>query len=57
MVLKKSKKKGQQTGKVAVKIADKLSKENHPVFGHRGRQIINSLIGNKWYENDGFKTS
>jgi glutamate dehydrogenase/leucine dehydrogenase len=55
MVLKKSKKKGQQTGKVAVKIADKLSKENHPVFGHRGQQIIDSLLENKWHENDDFK--
>jgi glutamate dehydrogenase/leucine dehydrogenase len=50
MILKKSKKKNQQTGKVAVKIADKLSKENHPVFGHRGQQIIDSLVENKWHE-------
>ena len=50
MILKKSKKKNQQTGKVAVKIADKLSKENHPVFGHRGQYIIESLVENKWHE-------
>jgi glutamate dehydrogenase/leucine dehydrogenase len=48
MVLKKSKKKSQQTGKTAIKLAEKLSKENHPVFGHRGRLIIDSLVENKW---------
>ena len=50
MVLKKSKKKGQQTGKVAVKLAGKLSKVNHPIFGHRGQQIIDSLVEDKWHE-------
>jgi hypothetical protein len=52
MVLKKSKKTKQHTGKVAVKLADKLSTVNHPVFGHRGRQIINSLVADKWHELD-----
>jgi leucine dehydrogenase len=51
MVLNKSKKKNQPTGKVAVKIADKLSNVNHPVFGHRGQHIIDSLVENKWHEN------
>lgn len=52
MVLKKSKKKDKHTGKIAVQIADKLSKENHPVFGHRGQQIIDSLVKDKWHEID-----
>ena len=48
-VLKKSKKNGKPPGKVAVKLADKMSKENHPVFGHRGREIIGSLVDEKWH--------
>jgi glutamate dehydrogenase/leucine dehydrogenase len=50
MVLKKSKKKNKHTGKVAVQIADKLSKKNHPVFGHRGQKIIDSLVIDQWHE-------
>jgi glutamate dehydrogenase/leucine dehydrogenase len=52
MVLIKSQKKDQHTGKVAVKLADKLSKENHPIFGHRGQQIIDSLVEDKWNEKN-----
>lgn len=52
-VLKKSKKNGRPPGKAAVKIADKMSKEKHPVFGHRGQEIINSLVEEKWHLNDG----
>jgi leucine dehydrogenase len=44
-----------QTGKkppekVALRMADKLSRENHPLFGHRGQQIINSLVEDRWHE-------
>jgi hypothetical protein len=39
-------------GKIAVQPADKLSKQNHPIFGHRGQQIINSLVEDKWYKQD-----
>ncbi len=49
-VLSESKKTGKPTGNVAVHLADKLSKENHPIFGHRGEKIIESLIINKWHE-------
>jgi glutamate dehydrogenase/leucine dehydrogenase len=35
---------------IALKIADKLSKENHPIFGHRGKAIIKSLVENKWHQ-------
>ncbi len=48
-VLAESKRSGQSTSKIAVKIADKLSKENHPIFGHRGQQIIDSLVENGWF--------
>ena len=51
-VLKESKLSGQPTAKVAVKIADKLSKINHPIFGHRGKLIIQSLVDDKWYEKN-----
>ncbi len=51
-VLKESKNKNVPTAEVAVRLAEKLSKENHPVFGHRGQQIIDSLIADKWYEQD-----
>ena len=49
-VLNESRKTGKPTGNVAVRLADKLSKENHPIFGHRGSEIINSLVINKWQE-------
>ena len=49
-VLRESRKLKNPTGKVAVSLADKLSKEYHPIFGHRGQQIIESLISNKWHK-------
>jgi hypothetical protein len=36
------------TGQIAVRLAEKLSLEPHPVFGHRGRQIIDSLVADRW---------
>ncbi len=47
-VLKESAKSGQPASKIAVKMADRLSKENHPIFGHRGQQIIDSLVRDGW---------
>lgn len=38
-------------GQVAQRQADALSLENHPIFGHRGRQIINSLVEDGWHED------
>lgn len=51
-VLRESRKSENPTGKVAVNLADKLSKENHPLFGHRGQQIIDSLVANHWHERN-----
>jgi glutamate dehydrogenase/leucine dehydrogenase len=48
-VLNESRKENKSTSEIALKIADKLSKENHPIFGHRGREIIASLVENKWH--------
>ncbi len=47
-VLNESKKSGQSTGAMAVKMAEKLSLENNPIFGHRGQLIINSLVEDGW---------
>ncbi len=48
-VLKESKSSKKPTAKIALKIADELSKVNHPIFGHRGEKIISSLCENEWY--------
>jgi glutamate dehydrogenase/leucine dehydrogenase len=48
-ILKESKEKNIPTSDIALKLADKLSKKNHPVFGHRGKQIIKSLVENEWH--------
>jgi glutamate dehydrogenase/leucine dehydrogenase len=47
-VLEESRKTGVPTGQIAVRLAEKLSLEPHPVFGHRGRQIIDSLVADRW---------
>ena len=39
---------GTPPGAVAVDLADKLSRDNHPIYGHRTQLIINSLVDNKW---------
>jgi leucine dehydrogenase len=48
-VLKESKEKDIPTAEIALKLADKLSRENHPIFEHRGKQIIQSLAENNWH--------
>ena len=49
-VLKESKSSNIPAAEIALKIADELSMELHPIFGHRGKQIINSLVDNEWQE-------
>jgi leucine dehydrogenase len=49
-VLQESKEKNIPTAEIALKLADKLSRENHPIFGHRGKEIIKSLIEDNWHE-------
>jgi glutamate dehydrogenase/leucine dehydrogenase len=46
-----SKSKNIPPAKVANEIADKLSLEEHPIMGHRGQQIIDSLVENNWHLN------
>jgi leucine dehydrogenase len=48
-VLQGSQKHKEPPGKVALRIADELSYEIHPIFGHRGRQIIESLVAGNWH--------
>jgi len=47
-VFNESKINNKPTGEVALELAEKLSFENHPIFGHRGKQIIKSLIEGGW---------
>lgn len=49
-VFTESKVKQKPTGQVALELADSLSKENHPIFGHRGQLIIKSIIDSNWEE-------
>jgi leucine dehydrogenase len=49
-VLQESKEKNIPTAEIALKLADKLSRENHPIFGHRGKEIIKSLLEDKWHQ-------
>jgi len=44
-VFSESKEKNIPTGEIALDMAERLSFENHPIFGHRGEKIIDSLIG------------
>ena len=47
-VLKESKNRNTPPGKVAVELADNLSKELNPIYGHRSQLIINSLVESSW---------
>ncbi len=49
-VFTESKEKQKPTGQVALELADSLSKENHPIFGHRGQLIIKSIVDSNWEE-------
>jgi len=51
-VFQRSKESGKPPAQVAMALADALSVEEHPLTGHRGRQIIDSLAANRWFEED-----
>lgn len=38
--------------RTAIHLADRIAREPHPIFGHRGQQIIASLVAERWYEKD-----
>src|SRR3990172_1937479 len=50
-VLRASRTSQEPPGKVAVRRAEELSLVDHPIFGHRGLQIISSLVEGRWHEN------
>ncbi len=49
-VLRESAETGDPPGEVATRQADELSELPHPIFGHRGRQIIDSLVATRWFD-------
>jgi leucine dehydrogenase len=49
-VLEESRSAGEPPGRMALSMADELSLKNHPLFGHRGQQIIDSLVADRWHE-------
>ncbi|HXI02628.1 MAG TPA: Glu/Leu/Phe/Val dehydrogenase dimerization domain-containing protein [Candidatus Saccharimonadales bacterium] len=49
-VLEASAGSGKPPGTVATEMADRLSLELHPIFGHRGRKIIDALAASSWHE-------
>jgi glutamate dehydrogenase/leucine dehydrogenase len=49
-VLETSRSTGEPPGKVALDMANTLSLEVNPIYGHRGQQIIDSLVADRWYE-------
>ncbi|MCG8605293.1 Glu/Leu/Phe/Val dehydrogenase family protein, partial [bacterium] len=51
-VLRESKETGDPPAKVAIRQADELSLKSHPIFGHRGKQIIDSLVADRWHERE-----
>ena len=50
-VLNESRDKNVPTAEIALKLAERLSLQNHPIFGHRGTEIIKSLVENNWHLN------
>ncbi|MCJ7681921.1 MAG: hypothetical protein MUP70_14415, partial [Candidatus Aminicenantes bacterium] len=52
-MLKESREKGEPTARITMAMADKLSMEEHPIFGHRGRLIIDSLVEDEWPHRSG----
>jgi glutamate dehydrogenase/leucine dehydrogenase len=50
-VLRRSKQSSQPPAAVAIKLAEELSMQPHPIFGHRGKEIIRSLLEDKWHES------
>jgi len=54
-VLASSRDSGRPPGRVATEEADRLSDELHPIFGHRGRTLIDTLVAERW--EDGAETA
>jgi len=51
-VLEKSKSTNTPPGEVAIELADKLSGELNPIYGHRSQLIIDSLVESRWEKGE-----
>ena len=49
-VLTESRQNNQSPADVAVRLADELSRQDNPIYGHRGEKIIQSLIEMNWQD-------
>ena len=49
-ILRSSQATSEPRARIAMRDADRLSLEIHPIFGHRGKQIIDSLVADHWHE-------
>jgi hypothetical protein len=47
-VFGRAKTSGRTPAEEASDLADELSQELHPIWGHRGQQIIDYLVGSGW---------
>jgi hypothetical protein len=51
-VLKRAQERGITPTDAANQLADELSTVAHPIWGHRGQQIIDDLVASRWHEQD-----
>jgi len=49
-VLKESRNTHTPPGEVALRLANELSLQNHPIFGHRGQSVVDSLVASQWHK-------
>lgn len=47
-VLKESRDKKRPTAQIAIELADKRAREDHPLFGHRSQKIIQAIAASHW---------
>ncbi len=47
-VLERSARERRPTPEIAEQLADQLAQQQHPIFGHRGRDIIDELVAARW---------
>ncbi|MFQ5604429.1 MAG: Glu/Leu/Phe/Val dehydrogenase [bacterium] len=53
-VFRASRASGEPPARVAMRLADEMSLQPHPIFRHRGQQIIDSLVTEGWHEQESF---
>ena len=51
-VCERAKRSGRATGAEAIAMAEELAEELHPIWGHRGQQIVNHLVRSKWADGE-----